>query len=86
MGFKTIFGVQTYIQNGNFLYRLSVTNSHFYVQDFDHFPAHQFTFNDQKYRSLDSSEGAEWKELRKSNNYNYSYGMLYIAIASYTFK
>jgi len=46
------------------------------IKDFDHFPAHQFTFNDQKYRSLDSAEGAEWKELRKNMSPVFTSGKL----------
>jgi len=46
------------------------------IKDFDHFPAHSQTFNDQKYRSLDSAEGAEWKELRKNMSPVFTSGKL----------
>ena len=34
------------------------------VKNFDNFPAHSFTINDQKFRTLDTAWGEEWKDLR----------------------
>eukprot|EP00088_Acartia_fossae_P013203 TRINITY_DN1687_c0_g1_i12.p1 TRINITY_DN1687_c0_g1~~TRINITY_DN1687_c0_g1_i12.p1 ORF type:complete len:486 (-),score=141.78 TRINITY_DN1687_c0_g1_i12:488-1945(-) len=46
------------------------------IKDFEHFPAHQFQFQNQKYRSLDSTSGAEWKELRKGMSPAFTSGKL----------
>jgi len=46
------------------------------IKDFDHFPAHQLVFQEKKYKSLDSTEGAEWKELRKAMSPVFTSGKL----------
>ena len=51
----TIIGLEL---NINFIFKAIA------VKNFDNFPAHSFTINDQKFRTLDTAWGEEWKDLR----------------------
>jgi len=46
------------------------------IKNFESFPTHTLVFQDKKYKSLDSTEGQEWKELRKAMSPVFTSGKL----------